>query len=151
MERLHTTKRKEYGQIEGMIDGLQGMAHCAYDAPHSIDVLEKIYTNLISKVEEMTFDQKCEVLQAMALMQHMPTNNSEPLLGKLINNLDSMPFEQVENDLTYKQFMKLHDAYRSFIHESNTSGLNFKNKNLLLALQSANDTMAMYPEAPFGE
>jgi hypothetical protein len=56
MERLHTTKRKEYGQIEGMIDGLQGMAHCAYDAPHSIDVLEKIYTNLISKVEEMTFD-----------------------------------------------------------------------------------------------
>jgi len=53
--------------------------------------------------------------------------------------------------LTYSQFVKLNDAYRSFIHSSNSSGLNFKNKRLLFALESADKTILSYPEAPFGE
>jgi len=39
-----------------MIDGLQGMAHCAYNSPHTSEVLEKIYSNLVAKVSEMSFD-----------------------------------------------------------------------------------------------
>lgn len=93
MHRLNQTPKTKMRSTQAMIDGLQGMAHCAYNSPHTSEVLDKIYSNLVAKVSEMSFDQKCETLQAMGLLQHMPTNNSEPLLGGLLADFDMLPFE----------------------------------------------------------
>jgi hypothetical protein len=73
------------------------------------------------------------------------------LLRSLTNRIDSLPFEQIENELTYNQLCRLHDAYRSFAHDSNLTKVNFKNKNLRLALASFRDVVGRYKEAPVGE
>jgi hypothetical protein len=77
--------------------------------------------------------------------------NHKGFLTKLTGKIDSLPFEQIENELTHNQFYRLHDAYRSFAHESNSTGVNFKNKNLRLALASFKDVVQRYKESPLGE
>ncbi len=81
----------------------------------------------------------------------MQSDALEPLLSELFAYFDPLPFEQVENDLTLSQLVKLHDAYRSFAHQSSPGRQNFKNRNLLLAFQAFKDTSGLYSDKPAGE
>jgi hypothetical protein len=73
------------------------------------------------------------------------------VLNNVIDSLDSLPYMDISNELTYNQYCRLHDAYRSFTHESNQTKLNFNNPVLKFALTSSKDVFLQYKENPIGE
>lgn len=67
---------------------------------------------------------------------------SSSILDSAIRDIDRLPFERTDNELTFKQFERIHETYQSLKLQG--SKVNFKNKNLLSSLKASDSVFVKY-------
>jgi hypothetical protein len=67
----------------------------------------------------------------------------------VIRSLDDLHFDVIDNELSYDDFVKLHEAYLTIklSQSEKTHAINFKNQNLLSSLENPEVHLMRYPES----
>jgi uncharacterized membrane-anchored protein YjiN (DUF445 family) len=98
-------ENKKQVNAQAAIDGLMGIAGCWYQPKGSKEVVELVIQKLASH-KHTTYQQKVEALNAMAkLASRYQQTIDKKIFRDMLKQVDSIVYEQLDSDLTYKQYM----------------------------------------------
>lgn len=141
------------GESQILIDGLVGIAHGSdrsHEATFAAGAIANAFTK--SRIERLKFSEKVELLNAVCTTDLLETADSKNIALRVVTDtvqqLDDLWFDNTENELSLDNFEKLRESYLTIKLSSDAAvrKVNFKNKNLLSALESPEVQLLRYPE-----
>lgn len=137
-----------------LIDGLIGIALGSDRSTEAFRTAGAIAERFTTKrIAGLKFNEKVELLNGICvadLLEHPDTKHSAlKVVAETISSLNDLWFDNTENELTFDNFDKLREVYLTIkvSSDKNVRKVNFKNKNLLSALESPEVQLIRYPES----
>lgn len=131
-------------EVNDIIHGLQGLANSCFDWKNLQIVCEKLKPQIDKlNIKNLNLNQKLRLAWGMGVLELVES----PVFHKLIKDLNDMPFENAQNELSYEEYQMLRDIYYAVSTSEKEGTPAITNYYIKVLATTSNQILQNYPEA----
>jgi uncharacterized protein (UPF0332 family) len=131
-------------EVNDIIHGLQGLANSCFDWNNLQTICGKLKSQIENvHIQNLNLNQKLRLAWGMGVLEL----TDYQVFHRLIQDLNDMPFENAQNELSYEEYQMLRDIYYAVTTSEKEGTPEITNYYLKVLATTSNQILENYPEA----